>query len=301
MAWVEFEGPATRWLLYVAATLLVGIAGATWILRPLEPVGTPDLAARDAWNRRLRGLLILTGVLLAIASLLMIVAQVRSWFGPEATFDYAQYRLIADRTQWGHGWRVTAVLALVALALTCVPASGRGALWLSALTGLVAGLAVPQTGHGGSQGPLLRCVHSAHVIGGGLWIGTLAALMWATHGQWVVVRPETRRRWLARLSVVALTGAATMGLSGLVLTSEHAGLSFAMTRTSYGLTLLTKVAVTAVIAALGWRNWRRLGPRVEDATARRALLRAAVAEIGLGVIVVLALASWLSGLPMPLD
>jgi putative copper export protein len=87
-----------------------------------------------------------------------------------------------------------------------------------------------------------------------------------------------------------------MAASGFVLSVLNIGSPGAFTSTSYGQTLLLKVAAVAGVAALGWFNWRTHSREGFDSARLR---RRAAFECLLALVVVLGLTAWLGGLEIP--
>jgi putative copper export protein len=101
-------------------------------------------------------------------------------------------------------------------------------------------------------------------------------------------------RRLATAAIAALVG------SGVYGALYHVHSVHALTSTSYGRTLVAKIAIVAPILALGAVNHFRLVPRAigGSADAVRALVRTVAIEIALGVVV-LGASALLGNLPMP--
>jgi copper transport protein len=232
----------------------------------------------------------------------MLAAQLYAWFGVGA-FEYIDpVRIILTQSVWGRAWSAesgAAALSVGAAGLAMRWPRVRVVLSLAITLGIV--LTVPATGHAASHGALVAWLHVIHLLGGGLWLGTLAALTIVTWPLWRRESAEAGalRAVLTSFTPVALFGAALVVVSGTLLTLEHVDSLTTLLNSDYGRTLAAKVAVVSVIAVVGWRNWRRLRPQADDARSRDRLRRSALLELGLAFLVVLILTAWLSGLPMP--
>ena len=120
-----------------------------------------------------------------------------------------------------------------------------------------------------------------HLAAGAVWIGGIAGLVVAYRSD---VEPVPLARMVRRFSSVAVASvvvltAAGVGMSWIVLPSWGD-----LVDTGFGLALLTKVALVAVVVAIGAFNNRRLVPLVgsserSSTTARRMLGRAVTAEL----------------------
>jgi putative copper export protein len=297
MAWVEIEAPAIRWLLYVAATTLVGVAGALWSIATIR-LSRPDRLPRA--EHHLLRLRQAGALLFASAIVLALIAQVRAWFGAHAELDPSQYAVVL-RSAWGHGWIAAALTGGLSAVIAVWPSRGRAFATTSTIAAAGAALAVPMTGHGATAGASMWLLHVMHVAGGGLWIGSLGGVLWAVWPVWRDGPTPVLAALLARFSRIALSGAFALAASGVVLALIHVPRPLALTSSPYGQTLLVKVIVMLAIAGLGWRNWQRLGPAIADPSARRTLARAAIVEVVLGTCVALTAAAWLSNLAPPVN
>jgi len=154
--------------------------------------------------------------------------------------------------------------------------------------------------------PALAVVADAvHVAAGGVWLGTLSLLL-------VVGMPVTaelpradRARRVARLvgafSPLALAGAATVFLTGVVAAYLRLDAVSALWRTPYGRVLAGKVSCFLLIVAAGAYNWRRATARVT--TTERGvddLERSVAAELTFGAVL-LVLTAILVAMAPPAD
>jgi putative copper export protein len=128
-----------------------------------------------------------------------------------------------------------------------------------------------------------------HVLGAGGWLGTL--LVTVVAGIPVTLRgaPEARGREASALigafSPVALSCAALLVVTGVVAAILHLGSIGALWGSRYGLVLLTKLAVIALLLVVAFINWRVLRPRLGTDGATRRIRGSAVAELTLAVVV----------------
>ncbi len=146
-------------------------------------------------------------------------------------------------------------------------------------------------------------VNPIHMTAAALWIGTLFVVVSA--GLPAVLRAPlgTRRGPLvadliARFSPLALFGAGFLVLTGLITAWRHLGVLNALWSTSYGITLLIKLAFVAAVVALGAWNWRRMSPRLGTEETAHDIRRSATAEVGVTVLV-LVITAVLVSLPSP--
>jgi len=102
-----------------------------------------------------------------------------------------------------------------------------------------------------------------------------------------VRRGETVASLVHAFSPAALAFAAIVALTGLLATWAHLGFTSALWTTSYGRTLLLKLAILAALAAAGAWNWKRVKPALGDEAGAARLRRSVRLELGFGVLVLL--------------
>ena len=175
--------------------------------------------------------------------------------------------MIAFESRWGrHRMLQVAAAAALAVSYLLVRLGPRAGWLLAALSGVGLAVALPLLGHAaGNAGRM--AVHTVHLLGAGLWIGTLAAL-------WVVARIESCRggselaapALFRQFSIVALSGAVVVLVAGLVASALYVETLSSLWTTGYGRALMLKVALVAGIGVCGFVNWRRFGEPGERST-----------------------------------
>lgn len=178
-------------------------------------------------------------------------------------------------------------------------ADGRGRV--GAAFGLVALAGFAVEGHTRSQRPLTLMVafDLVHLVAAALWLGGIAGLVLAFRMRrepaelaGVVARFSRAAVW----SVLAVS-AAGVGMAVIVLPSVDA-----LTSTGYGASLLVKVGLVAVVAALGGYNQRRLVPAIageQPEGARRRLARIVRVELAILLAVLAVTAVLVTRSPVP--
>ena len=101
-------------------------------------------------------------------------------------------------------------------------------------------------------------------------------------------------------SPTALLFAGTIVTTGVFAAWLHLGAVRALWETTYGKTLLVKLAVLSVVAATGAYNWLRVRPALGDAEGARRVRRSAAVELAVG-LVVLAVTAVLVATPTAVD
>ena len=188
------------------------------------------------------------------------------------------------------------VLALIGFALAT---RGSRTGWLLAAIGFVAGLLrnalLAQWGE--LSNPL-------HVLAGGLWIGTLFVMLVA--GISMVLRGDLAREYRGAMvsdmvysfSPLALSAAPVLVLFGVVIAWKHLHVLSNLWLSPYGITLIVKLCLVAVVFALGTWNWRRQRPMLGTEPSALAIRRSAITEVAIAALV-LAVTAVLLSIPAP--
>ncbi len=294
-----------RGLAYSGALLLVG-ACVFLTLIPRWRAATDDdgsLAAR-ALSSAIR-VATVAGIVLLLAHAIRAYGQVRSFLEPMEPLSWASARPMLVDSAWGRGWlaQVGAALAAFIAARLAARRPAPGLALLSTAALLVAGSS-PLTGHAGEHpwgAPFGIGLHALHLLGGGIWLGTLAAIACAALPT-VRVGAGSDHAALARLiaafSPLALIGAGLAVGAGAVLGWTYIGDLRTLTSTTYGRTLIAKVVVLALTMAIGGWNWRRVAPALGSEPGTRRLRRSVSVELGLALLLV-GLTALLVALPAP--
>ena len=285
-----------RWLTYFSVLLIIGGAGARVVLARASAATAVDVV-KSILVKRIERTARLGAWLWCVAVACTLAIQLVAWFGADGLLNAENVGVMITGTVWGQGWQWTAVGSCFVVALfvaaQIAPALSPLAMFGGAVTAAVAS---PLVGHGGSHGNTVWMLHAAHVLGAGLWIGTLGVLL-----RTIGVRPhaDVLRPLLLSLSSVALTGASIAVATGGILALDHIPSFSALLETAFGITLLVKIFVVLDLVALGYLNWKVFGPRVAADDGRARLVSVAITETALGLLLVLAITAWLSGLPIP--
>lgn len=257
-----------RWVLYLGALGLVGAFGAALLTRRI--------------NSHAVAAALTSSIAVAIAVCAIFAVQRYVWFGGEGITQWDNAWLIVSSTVWGKHWTWLAVVAAVAVVM--LPLARRRLTWWIAATGAISlalAAVAPLIGHAGSHDATIRLLHGVHLLGGGLWLGSL--------GMTVIAGINDRRQLLGtlrRFAPLAFGGAVVVAATGVLIAWEHLDPISALWTSPYGRVLSAKVAAVLIVAGLGFVNWRQ--PRI-------AIV---LTELTLALTVVLGLAAWLSELPI---
>jgi putative copper export protein len=276
-----------KWVTYLG---LMGLTGAGAVSRLLAPSTGVVEPRGGAVERRLRLVAAASAVVLVLGAAARLYTQTWSVFGLDEPVTLELVRLVGVESRWANGWQPqagVAVLAVVGAAWwTRWP---RGGWWLTALAAVGAWITLPLTGHAASfESPLPHLAQVAHGIGAGLWVGGLAVVVAVTSR--LRREPEGRGRvadLVRRFSPMALAAVLTIALSGVVASVFYLGSVGDLWATPYGRALLLKVGLFLATGAVGVFNWRRLTPRLGEASGPARLLRSARLELVVAAAVLL--------------
>jgi copper transport protein len=281
-----------RWATYLALAIVLGGFGAWWVFRGRR-------------ERQIATIGLVAALALLPAALIRWGAQVVEMADPSDPSPNWRALMVAvtGHTWWGHIWIAHVTLAVIAAAGFAVAREGRRTGWvLAGLATLALAATVALGGHAAEAERWPGLVVTAdvlHVLGGGLWLGTLAVLASLGLAR-RTTSVESVTETVAAFSPLALSSAAVIAVSGFVAAWSHLGSISAFWTTRYGQTLLVKLAVVGLVLAAGAFNWRQLTPRLvaRDPEAQPTFARAVATELTLGVLVFLVTAI-LVATPLP--
>jgi putative copper export protein len=148
--------------------------------------------------------------------------------------------------------------------------------------------------HASDRGTAAIIIYFIHECAAGLWIGALLAL-------WMLRRAATAA-WIARaarfVSSVAFWSVIAIVISGIYTAYRQLGLDvYLLPYSTYGRTLLVKIAMFSAVLSLGAWNRARLLPEIDLEDAQKALIRNVAIESALLAILVIGLAAALANTP----
>ena len=249
---------ATKAILYAALLPTVGASAAFFFVS--APTFARDNEARASAGKRphdqLESSIRLVGL---IAALCVIVAlALRAWAQADAAFGLASsfspeslHTVLVSRWGLRWHWQVLAAAAC-AIAYACA-GGGRRVAWVAAAAASVAlCVSLTLTGHAAGD-PARMVVHAAHLVGGGLWLGTLATLVAVSPS----IDAKTRAALFHAFTPLALAGASLAAAAGVTAAFMYLGAIDQLWQTPYGRALAIKVILAGCVAACGLANWRR--------------------------------------------
>ncbi|MEV8637983.1 cytochrome c oxidase assembly protein [Streptosporangium sp. NPDC051023] len=261
MAGLPDEGPFTRWGLPLAKLAMDGAAvltvGALLMAVVLLPNSDGKLGAAA---RRWVGVASGAAFCWALAAAATLLFRVSTALGTPVTEMFgggpAELAGLVVGSPWGVGLAVVVALTAVAglLARRTVTAGGGALLLTLALTAL---LPPALTGHAASSPDhdLASTAVALHLMALSVWVGGLAVLCWHTLGGWP--EPATAAE---RFSRAALWCYLAVALSGLFAAMARLSSPAELVTEPYGLLVLVKCALLAVLGLFGHLHRRRTLP-----------------------------------------
>ncbi len=304
-----------RWLVFLTIMIAVGLFVFRALIARRALPGSP--AATRAVNRAL--VVAVVAALLA-TPLYMIVTTAE--FAQRSVIDLGGVVPLVRDSALGRALEdlelvtiLFGLAALVSIKLDRPDRKQRSVAELLALTGALlaaaAMLVVPGlAGHAGQTSPaaLALALDWTHLVAGSLWLGGLIAVTLTAARTPAEARLRVLGDAVPRFSIVALASVIVLIASGTGAAILHLPTLDSLWQTSYGKTILVKVAILAVTILVAAVNNRRSVPRLKAAlrdddaakgSAAIGLLRRVVGvEIALVVAIVLA-AMVLTSLPPP--
>ncbi|MBV9107838.1 MAG: copper resistance protein CopC/CopD, partial [Gemmatimonadetes bacterium] len=234
---------AVRWIEFLGLLGMIGAVAFHYLVvrrvRSAEMEAVADRATHGAWL-----------LALAAAALSLVALFARLWlqsaqlFGAESAFDGELLQGLLTGTVWGNGWILQAV-ATIAFFIGLMGARskyGRSVGWMGAAVSALLLAAVPAlSGHAAAaeKATAVAIVSDwLHVLGAGVWLGTLSALMLAGLPAAAFAEEGKATAGFARMvgafSPVALLGAGVAGATGVVNSLFHVTAVSQLWSTRYG-------------------------------------------------------------------
>lgn len=261
---------AARYLAYLAAALLVGMAAFALLCRPAHtsPLRRPLVAAW--WT-----------LLGSTAVLLLLRAPYEAGTGPAAAFDAAALgRTLTSRPGLALLARLL-VLALTAAFLIRLSRrrdTGKRPVALAIGTALAAALALTwaaaEHASAGIQVPAAMTSSVVHLLATGVWLGGLVALLLTLRRS----SGDDLTQVVPRFSRIAFASVTVLAVTGLYQSWRGLGSLFALTGTSYGRLLLAKLAGVAVLLLVAGYSRRWTARIAVPAAPARAAVPAPVPQ-----------------------
>jgi putative copper resistance protein D len=288
----------------VAGIVFFDLLVASPVLRN-EPGSKAESSFRGAAGRLLWASLALS-IISALAWLGLLSARIADKAIADVVIDGTAW-MVLTQTQFGFAWQIRLLLACLlaaCLPLRRKPYEAPAATWLLVAASLLAGAylgALAFAGHGaeglGSDQNIHLAADILHLNAAGLWLGALVPLALLL----VHLRRSRGENWVVaaaaaggRFSTLGILAVGILLVSGTINAAFLLGGMHSLIDTVYGRLLLLKIALFAAMVSLAAINRQRLLPRLSvssgvDLASRSVdqLVRSALAEIALGVAIIL--------------
>ena len=276
---------AAKALLYASLLLAIGANATRWLLAPRLLSSARNDSSDFA---------VALARICALAALVMLgaqaaraVAHTASAFGWSDALAWDQFSVIALESRWGTSWRIQVAAAVFLLVATLfVRVHQLGGWILTSIAAVACAVSMPLLGHAATS-PFGMFLHSAHILGAGVWLGTLGCLL--------LLRRHESTNLLRHFAPFALAGAAMVVGAGSIAAIEYVVSVDQLWTTPYGRALVVKLCCFAGVVFCGYRNWSRWSVLPAGAVSDR---RTEILESALALAIVL-ITSVLTELPHP--
>lgn len=288
------DSRSARWMEFVAMITILGALGFRHgVLPPLAARNVPTADAADRARRLGQGALFLYG----LAASVRLFAESVALNGQSRALAPDALVMLLTKTSWGMGWMTGIIGALLLLAGWAISKRGITMGTPLALTGALGLAASPAlTGHAASSSWFIVAVtlDMLHVLAAGVWIGTLFMVLLAgvpamrrlTDGN-----PDAAVSALvSSFHPLALFCAPIVVAAGLGTSVLRLGGVAPLTTTRYGLTLLVKLGIFLLLAAVAAYNSMHARRQLGTSKATSHLRRTAAVELLLAALVIAATA-----------
>lgn len=270
------SGRGARWIEFVGIVTVLGALGFVLFALPGAGWGAEAVAESTVRAR---------GLAMAATGLLLLTGLTRLWGEAAALGGSSALGVLLSRTSWGTGWAIGAIgVIIVALGLLLAKTRPRG--WLVAAAGAaLVSMAPALTGHaiGTDYASVAVALDTAHVLGAGLWVGTLAIVMLV--GIPVALTPSvgggaeavgSLLRTFHRLALVMSLLLIATGIGGAALRLDAIGDLFA---TDYGQLIFRKIVLAGILVGFGAYHARSIEPARWSEKSLRAFRWTAAIEL----------------------
>jgi putative copper resistance protein D len=246
-------------LLQVASALLLNI-GFAWLVGTWFARRWMDLAGMDSDRvaPSLRKLDLFAAGLGTASGALVLLAATAVMGGVGLREACPMFWMMVTSTDFGHAGIVT-VLAMTALFFIRLLGGARLVADIAVLLALIV-FAVTRAsmGHAGEDGwwTLALVAEAVHLAAIGLWTGAVLVSAWFVLKKSHVdaLGMQSTNRYLESMSKAALIAVVCIGVTGVYSGWHRIGTAEHLAHTSYGMTLLVKLALVLVAIALGGYN-----------------------------------------------
>jgi len=276
---------------HIGATLLA-CGTAAFLVLVAEPAGSKiqtDLAGLRRQLTVLIWIALAVAILSGAAWLVLLASDILGASLADVCLHGGAWPVLFN-TRFGLVWCVRLGLALLLAVLVIRPAMRSLLVAVAAVLLVLPAL----IGHAGATPGLAGDVHLisdlAHLLAAGAWLGGLPAfvwLLWWTRRAGKPTWSEFAADATSRFSMVGIFGVGVLLASGLANSWFLLSGPRDLLTTDYGRLVALKIGLFAAMVGIAAVNRFYLTPRLRDTTAVRALQRNSLAEVCLGLCVLL--------------
>jgi copper transport protein len=292
-----------RWAGFIALFFLIGAVSFRYVI--LGRIPTAQRETDNAFQQ-----IALTGAATTglFAAVIMVVTSLLKLYGETVAMPGVRASTMLFSTSWGLGWvaQISAcLLAIIAFALAHNSSRNSVSWSLAALSALTLGVTPALTGHAIASDEAFIAVplDIVHVLAGSAWLGTLALILFVGIGSAAKAPGDTSigtrvATLVNAFSPLALFCGAAVVATGVATSLLHVLPISRLWTSTYGMTLIVKLALVSLLFSLGAWNWRRVKPNLGGDEGVIALRFSAKLELAASVLV-LAVTAFLVALPLP--
>jgi len=292
-----------RWTGFTALFLLIGAVGFRYVI--LGRIPREDREPDEAFYQ-----IAATGAATAgmIAAVVLVVTSLLKLYAENVAMHDIAPGTILFSTSWGWAWlaEITAcVIAVVAFAVAHRASNNRVGWSIAAICALTLAVTPSLTGHaiGSDDAVFAVPLDSLHVLAGSSWLGTLAMILLVGIGAAAKapgsISIGSRVASLVNgFSPLALVCGGVVVATGVATGLLHVSPISKLWTSTYGMTLIVKLALVSLLFSLGAWNWRRVKPNLGGDEGVVALRFSAKLEL-IASVLVLAVTAFLVALPLP--
>jgi copper transport protein len=302
---INWPQSLVRWLLYIGMMVLTGGLGFR-----LFVIGGDNPRSAE-FDTRLSRLFCGAAFLIVIALLAGLALQTRMVTG---SFGVSQSMSVLTATSFGPPWLLQVIAALVSFFLMlsaggAVSRFRKAAFWIAFALSIVSMFGPSLSGHARAawdEYSLAILSDWLHLVAGSMWIGGLFMIAFAIArgvGETDRIAAQASlHATIRRFTNIAIPATVLLAITGLYNTWIHVESFSALVGTTYGLVLVVKIAISAVMIVLGGINAFILRPglvaesHAAADTGEKRLFSSVRLEMLLAMIVLL-LAAILAFLP----
>jgi putative copper export protein len=242
------------------------------------------------------------------AAAMLVVTSLLKLYAETVAMNGVAGRTILFATSWGWAW-LAEIMACVAVLLVFAVAhragSNRASWALAAVCALTLCVTPALTGHAIASDEAFFAVplDGLHVLAGSAWLGTLAMILVvgvgaAAKAPGSITIGSRVASLINAFSPLALVCGGVVVLTGVATSLLHLLPISRLWTSTYGMTLIVKLALVSLLFSLGAWNWRRVKPNLGGEEGVIALRFSAKLELSASVLV-LAVTAFLVALPLP--